>query len=127
MSLTAYTLRTAMYDGAMSRYWINDVIMCHGSNCQAITSHSISKMRKTIKDARTKINDAMTYSPSVANKDRTMFRNIGLMKMSENCNGRPRSLAILPMPLKASKNAAVYGWAVSGMSITNKVERLTVI
>ena len=22
-----------MYDGAMSRYWMNDVIMCHGSNC----------------------------------------------------------------------------------------------
>ena len=94
----------------MSKYWANDVIMCHGSNCQAITSHSISKMRKTIRDARTKINDATMYRPSVANKDRTMFRNIGLVKMSEKSNGRPSTLAILPMPLKASKNAAVYRW-----------------
>ncbi len=30
---TAYTFNTAMYDGAIKRYWIKDVIICHGSNC----------------------------------------------------------------------------------------------
>jgi hypothetical protein len=43
-----------MYDGAMSRYWINDVIICHGSNCipkphseqSASPSHSHRQRRK---------------------------------------------------------------------------------
>lgn len=59
-------------------------------------------------DTRTKIREATMYNPSVANNDRTMFRNMAFVKKSVNCRGRLCTLAAFLIPLKASKNAAVY-------------------
>ncbi len=54
----------------------------------------------------TKIRDASTYNPSVANKDITMFRKMEFVNKSETVKG-PFVCTMLSTPLNARKNAAI--------------------
>jgi hypothetical protein len=50
--------------------------------------------------------DARIYNPSVANIDRTIFRNIEFVNISLTVSVLPCAFDRFSMPLNASKNAA---------------------
>ena len=60
----------------------------------------------------TKITEAMTYNPSVANNESTMFLKIEFVNASLMFNFPPFSAVIASMPLNASKNAATVIYTV---------------
>lgn len=101
-----------MYEGAMSRYWMKDVIMCHGSNC-SLRVQFLMSVCEARAERLTKINEAITYKPRVASNESTIFRKIGFVKTSPSVKPRPPpsaavAAAIFSMPLKARRNAATY-------------------
>ena len=84
----------------MSRYWMNEVIMCHGSNFE----HNVRDAGSgpSAEDGQlTKMRDARMYKPSVASNEITMFRKMELLKISVNRIGRPSTSRAFSMPLKA--------------------------
>jgi hypothetical protein len=83
---------------------MNDVIICHGSNLNRIQSAPPPPATRR-ETALTKINEAMTYSPSVASSDKTMFLKIGFTKTSETVSGLPVTPAMFCIPFTA-KNMA---------------------
>lgn len=87
---------------------MNDVIMCHGSNYPPHTRRHISATAKTqvgeTHEGRTKMSEAMMYSPSVASSEMTIFLKIGLVKIDENESFCAASRFCIP--LNASRNAA---------------------
>jgi hypothetical protein len=96
-------LSTAIYDGAMSRYWINDVIICHGSNChRSLASADTVPMSKA---GRTNKSEEMIYNPKVARREITISRKMWFVKISPKLRGLCASCWRRLNPLKARKNA----------------------
>ena len=94
-----------MYEGAMSRYWMNEVIMCHGSNFE----HNVRDAGSgpSAEDGQlTKMRDARMYKPSVASNEITMFRKMEFPKRLDTDSG-PSDFTRLSMPLNARKKAAI--------------------
>ena len=88
----------------MSKYWMNDVIICHGSNysCKDQAHFKLIRTKKGL----TKIKLAKRYKPSVAASEITMFLKIGSWKKVPKVMPPSVSLAIASIPLAAKKNAA---------------------
>lgn len=81
-------MSTAIYEGAKSKYWTNDVIMCQGSNYSRINNPTQNKS-----EGLTNNRLAKTYNPNVANNDTTIFLKIGFVKNVPKVNV-PFSVAI---------------------------------
>ena len=87
---------------------MNDVIICHGSNCVNNRNQLIEHIEmRGIRSKRTKISEAAMYNPSVANSEMTMFRKIEFVN-SELAERGPSVFTMFSTPLKARKNAAIY-------------------
>ena len=84
---------------------MNDVIICHGSNC--VDNRNQLVEYRGIRLERTKISEAAIYNPSVANSEMTMFRKIEFVN-SELAERGPSVFTMFSTPLKARKNAAIY-------------------
>ena len=87
---------------------MNDVIICHGSNCVNNRNRLVEHMgMRGVGLKRTKISEAAMYNPSVANSEMTMFRKIEFVN-SESAVRGPSFFTMFSTPLKARKNAAIY-------------------
>ena len=84
---------------------MNDVIICHGSNC--VDNRNQLVEYRGIRLKRTKMSEAAIYNPSVANSEMTMFWKIEFVN-SELAERGPSVFTMFSTPLKARKNAAIY-------------------
>ena len=73
-----------MYDGAMSTYWMNEVIICQGSNYRNRGQRLFSSPLPDVGLTNKKL--AMKYNPVVARREMTIFRKIALLNTSSSCN-----------------------------------------